>query len=366
MPGARLNLACRSVLCYVTSMEVVIMKTEVITLDKARNVTLTAYLQEAGVEFGNILKRPAVLVLPGGGYQFCSNREADPVATKYLAAGYQAFILRYSVREHAVWPNPLEDYEQAMKLIRSEAAQWNLYKDKVAVIGFSAGGHLAAAAATMAKERPNAAILGYAVAGEDVKGCSPTAPDTICAVDKNTCPCFLFSTRTDGVVHILNSIEFIKALAEHDIAFESHIYAYGSHGCSTCDSSVLSPDTVICSRTQNWVPDSIGWLRDVLGDFGANGMEPPVCKAHVNSNHEPFLSVDCTFGRIMGNAVAKAILDELMSKIREAGDVPEEIGKEDLSSAIKRLPMREVLSFLRIDDKMISMLDAQLRKIPNN
>ena len=170
------------------------MFTETIQLNEERNVTLTAYIQDAGGEFDYVVKRPAILVIPGGGYQFCSAREADPVALAYMKAGYQAFVLRYSVAENGIWPNPLEDYEQAMDMIRSNAEKWMLYEDKVAVIGFSAGGHLAAAAATMSKNRPNAAILGYAVAGADVKSCNPTAPDTVGAVDKNTCPCFLFST----------------------------------------------------------------------------------------------------------------------------------------------------------------------------
>ena len=127
------------------------MKTEIITLSEERNVTLTAYTQNVKGEFRNISKRPAILILPGGGYQYCSDREADPVAMPYLKAGYQVFILRYSVKEHAVWPNPLNDYEQAMELIRSNHEKWGLYQDKVAVLGFSAGGHLASSAATMAK-----------------------------------------------------------------------------------------------------------------------------------------------------------------------------------------------------------------------
>jgi len=120
------------------------MKKDKIILNAERNVSLTAYLHAVGGEFGNIPKRPAILVLPGGGYAMCSDREADPVALAYLQAGYQAFVLRYSVGKDAAWPNPLDDYEQAMKLIRSKAEEWNLYPDKVAVIGFSAGGHLAA------------------------------------------------------------------------------------------------------------------------------------------------------------------------------------------------------------------------------
>ena len=115
------------------------MEKEVIVLNEARKVTLTAYLQDVEGEFGNIPKRPGILVLPGGGYQMCSDREADPVAFPYLKAGYQVFVLRYSVKKDAVWPQPLEDYDAAMDLIRSRAQEWKLYPDKIAVIGFSAG-----------------------------------------------------------------------------------------------------------------------------------------------------------------------------------------------------------------------------------
>ena len=124
------------------------------------------------------------------------------MALSYLKAGFQAFILRYSVGEDAVWPNPLDDYEQAMGLIRERAEEWNLYQDKIAVVGFSAGGHLAAAAAVMGVNRPNAAVLGYAVTGTDVRACCRTAPDTVSAVDGSTPPCFLFSSRTDNVVRL--------------------------------------------------------------------------------------------------------------------------------------------------------------------
>ncbi|WP_049783368.1 alpha/beta hydrolase fold domain-containing protein [Mahella australiensis] len=84
------------------------------------------------------------------------------MAFEYLRAGYHAFVLRYSIKENAVWPNPLNDYEQAIELIRSRAEEWHIYEDKIAVLRFSAGGHLALAAATMSKNRPNAALLGYA------------------------------------------------------------------------------------------------------------------------------------------------------------------------------------------------------------
>ncbi|MCL2865604.1 MAG: alpha/beta hydrolase [Lachnospiraceae bacterium] len=333
------------------------MRSEIITLNKSRNVTLTIYLQSVGGEFSYVPKRPAILILPGGGYQFCSDREADPVAMPYLKAGYQVFILRYSVQAHNQWPNPLEDYEQAMCLIRAKAKEWNVYEDKVAVIGFSAGGHLAAAAATMAENKPNAAILGYGVMGKDVKGCNASAPDTVDAVDQYTCPCFIFSTRDDGLVHIDNSLDFMKALSKYQIAFESHIYAFGPHGFSTCDASVQNHNNRdICSRIPNWVEDSIGWLQDMFGGFGEGKLNEAVCKPHVTDNYKAFLSVDCTIGHLLMNAAARAILTYLREQSQGSGTV------DDM---VQNMTLREAMHWQGVKEEIIVGVNEQLGRIEN-
>lgn len=350
------------------------MVTEKITLNVQRNVTLTAYLQDVGGEFPNISKRPAILVLPGGGYSMCSDREADPVALTYLQAGYQAFVLRYSVGEHAVWPNPLNDYEQAMELIRGQAEQWNLYPDKVAVIGFSAGGHLAGAAAAMAKNKPNAAILGYpAVEAETICQCEATAPDVVAAVDSATCPCFVFATRTDNVVPISNTLRFTAALAEYGIGFESHIYAYGPHGFSTGNSSVMAPGADLCSRAGNWVADSIGWLKEILGDFGAGAMTEPKCRKRVNDDFEAFLSVDCTMAHLMENAQARAILMPMMEAAQKTmaekyGDQMTKMSEKSGNAAAglgAKMTLRSALAYGSVPEQMVEQLNAELKKIPN-
>lgn len=326
------------------------MKKESIVLHEERNVTLTAYTMPVGGKFSYIAARPAILILPGGGYQYCSEREADPVAFAYLKAGYQTFILNYSVGKDSVWPNPLEDVEGALELIRTKE-DWNVYPDKVAVIGFSAGGHLAAAAATMAKNRPNAAILGYAVAGGDVVGCNPTAPDTTKAVDKHTPPCFVFATCSDDVVPVQNSIDFCRALADAKISFESHIYAYGPHGFSTCDSSIHDRNTPVCSRVPNWVGDSIGFLRDVLGDFGEDCMTEPACPHYTSADNDPTLGVDCSVGLLLQNERARAVLGPLTQQLK--GDL------------IKKMTLRGILGFAKFPAAEINRIDGELRKIPN-
>lgn len=341
------------------------MQKEVITLSEERNVTLTAYLEEVGGEFHNIEKRPAMLILPGGGYYFCSDREADPVAFPYLKAGYQVFILRYSIGKDAEWPRPLEDYNEAMELIVSRAEEWRLYPDRIAVIGFSAGGHLAGAAATMGRIRPAAAVLGYAVLNDDVKGCNASAPSLIGEVDDKTPPCFLFASRTDSVVPISSSLEFMTALNERGISFESHIYAYGPHGFSTCDSSVQAKETSMCSRIPHWVEDSIHWLKDVLGDFGPEGMEEPVCKAHVNGDSDAFLSADCTMKKLMGNPQARALLEPLLRAVARSQQGKEGDGPVEIPDIVRDLKLRDALDFARAPKEQVDALDAQLKKLPN-
>ena len=312
--------------------------------------------QPVNGKFRHITRRPAILILPGGAYAYCSDREADPVAFPYLQAGFQTFILRYSVGTDAVWPNPLEDVEQAMELIRTRE-DWNVAEDRVAVIGFSAGGHLAAAAATMARNRPNAAIIGYGVVGHNVVGCNPTAPDTVKAVDGKTCPCFLFASRTDTVVPIQNSLDFMTALAAANVSIESHIYAFGPHGFSTCDSAVRDPNRPFCDRTPHWVGDSIGWLRDMFGDFSDGDFAPPRCGSHFTDDNEPHLSVDCTLGHLMGNETALRILEPLFRKAREMGFTA--------MDQIQHVPCRTLLEIAGLPAEKIEQINRMLRQIPN-
>ena len=333
------------------------MTQETIALNQERNVTLTAYTQEVGGAFWHVARRPGILILPGGGYQYCSPREAEPVAFAYLKAGYQVFILRYSVREHAVWPNPLDDYEQAMELIRSKADEWNLYPEKIAVIGFSAGGHLAAAAATMSRNRPNAAILGYAVTGGGVNAYNEAAPDTVSRVDRETCPCFIFSTCNDELVPVHNSVSFISALARAGVSFESHIYNYGPHGISTGDPSVEERGGQISSRAPNWLSDSIGWLGDMFGEFGIGGMTEPKCKPLVGCDHEPYLSTGCTIGLLLSNPESRVLLQELTQRVEK---------KEVSLEAVRKLTLRGLYGFLKVPQETMEKLDSALRKIKNS
>ena len=330
------------------------METEYIVLSEERNVSLTAYIQPAGGEFGGLSERPAVLIIPGGGYHFCSDREADPVAFPYLKAGYQAFILRYSLNEQAEWPRPLEDYEEAMAMILARAGEWHVVPDRIAVIGFSAGGHLAACAATMAAHRPDAAILGYPVIdGDCARDYLPSAPDVPSAVDGRTCPCFVFATRTDNLVPVANAVHMIDALCANGIAFESHIYANGPHGLSTGDSSLNH--LPFSSRYPAWVQDSIAWLEDVLGGIRSSGLTDPRFGPKINGNREKTLNLDCTIAYLAEHPEGKKILEEITGG-RQAAP----------SAAAAVITLRDSLAYMGFDAEKTKAVEERLHAIENN
>lgn len=332
------------------------MKTETFVLNEQRNVTLTAYLQGTGGEFGGLTERPAMLVIPGGGYHFCSNREADPVAFAYLKAGYHAFVLRYSLNEHAVWPHPLEDYEQAMALILDHAGEWHVAADRIAVVGFSAGGHLAACAATMAKRRPAAAILGYPVIdGDCVHDYLPSAPDVPSAVSPSASPCFIFATRTDNLVPVENAMHMADALCRQDVAFECHIYGNGPHGLSTGDASINHMP--FSGRYADWVKDSLAWLEDVMGGMGPQGLSAPRFGSRINGDHEAALSVDCTLAHLKKFPEARQALEELLP------------GKDVFASAppaaLRAITLRDGLAYAGVTPELLDQIDARLGTMEN-
>ncbi len=127
--------------------------------------TLTLYLRESVEAMPHFRQRPLVLVVPGGGYNHVSPREGDPVALQFAAAGYHTAVLHYAVGESARDALPMRQLAQAIGLVRRHAEQWNILPDKIALCGFSAGGHLALSGAVwdipgMADQpRPNALLL---------------------------------------------------------------------------------------------------------------------------------------------------------------------------------------------------------------
>lgn len=251
------------------------------------DATVTAWLQTSG-ESSEMDERmiPAIVICPGGAYKFLSDREAEPVAKEYYKAGYHIFILRYSVGKTATDFKPLSQLAYTVAYIRAQAENWKVDKNKIAVCGFSAGGHLAASLGTMFNKRiflnqwektweirPNAMVLGYPVISSDeyvqadsIENVSGAKMGTEAFlkfgleqyVDAETPPAFIWHTAEDNVVMVENSLHFAEALSAANVSFELHILPKGGHGMSVCTKEVGTED----AYNGRWVEWSIQWLNN--------------------------------------------------------------------------------------------------------
>ena len=141
------------------------------------NANLSVYIGDNSPEIDMERKHPLVLVCPGGAYAMTSDREAEPIALQFLAAGIHAAVLRYTVAPNGHFPTQLFEVARAIELIRAHAEEWHCDTDRIIILGFSAGGHLCASYSTLWNRefmtaslgvdaetiRPNGAILCYPV-----------------------------------------------------------------------------------------------------------------------------------------------------------------------------------------------------------
>lgn len=246
--------------------------------------TLEGYILDCEIALGQEKQRPAVLVCPGGGYLYCSPREGEPVALSYAARGFHAFILRYSTGKNAAGFSPLEEVSWAIGCIRKHAGEWNIHPEKIAVCGFSAGGHLALAAGLLAEQKPNAMILGYpatccpnipgadfmlkllegreAVTDEDAK-----KYDLPSQVTETAPPMFLVATGEDALTRFC-AIPLMNAYSDLGLKFEFHLFQHGPHGYSLGNEVSADGSTqVLNSAFAQWQELSVQWLHKIFGEL---------------------------------------------------------------------------------------------------
>ena len=246
---------------------------------------LIGYLRDRTVEMPAFNTRPAILILPGGGYAWCSRREADPVAMQFLQAGYNVFTLYYTCRSDETVPalrwQPLIDAAGAILHIRCNAEQFGTDPAKIAICGFSAGGHLALSAAVLnipgetAQQRPNAVILGYPVvtAGEfahrgsfvQLAGSEDAAAQQVFTLEdqvtSDTPPVFVWHTMEDKTVPVENTLLLLAALRRAGVPCEAHLFEKGAHGTSISTAEVDAADP----HRAHWVALCLEWLGETFG-----------------------------------------------------------------------------------------------------
>ncbi|ANI88389.1 hypothetical protein A9P82_03180 [Arachidicoccus ginsenosidimutans] len=229
----------------------------IIRISKVSVPTITVFHPDK-----NIDQHTAIIICPGGGYTILAfNWEGTSIAETLVKWGITAIVLKYRLPSDDIMTDktigPLQDAERAIQLVRMNAKKWNIDSSKIGIMGFSAGGNLAANLSTLYNDmvidnpqhislRPDFSVLGYPVISMDKKITHMGSHDALLGknssiileqkfsnelnVTENTPPAFLFLANDDNVVNPLNSIDYYEALLKNHVPAELHIYQNGGHG----------------------------------------------------------------------------------------------------------------------------------------
>jgi len=259
---------------------------------KGTDPTLVTYLLECSESLNQGKIRPAVLICPGGAYEYTSRREAEPVALRMNAMGFHAFVLHYSCAP-ATFPTPQLQAAEAIRLIREHAKEWKIDSDKIIIAGFSAGGHLAASIGTFWNQeflyqtletepeqiKPNGMILAYPVITSGTFAHRRSFENLLGdryeellekvslekQVTKDTPKTFIWHTFEDNSVPAENTLLFVNALRKCNINTEAHLYPRGTHGISLANEETqsLEGNNTIIPEAQNWINMAGRWIQNL-------------------------------------------------------------------------------------------------------
>lgn len=233
--------------------------------------------------------RPAVIVVPGGGYGMVSKREGEPIASFFLARGYQVFVLTYLCQpQGARYPEQFLELAAAVDYVKKHAKECRVDPEEVFAVGFSAGGHLTATLATLHGEaaqlmgadldcKPAAVGLSYPVISPE--GHRPSLENLLCGYDgeekaalmqkltldlrvnADTVPSFIWTTAEDRAVDPKDSLRFATALQKAGVPFELHVYPKAGHGISTADFEVNGDRSPYMRRNARWMQNCDEFFR---------------------------------------------------------------------------------------------------------
>lgn len=272
---------------------------------------METYILNNSKEYNVGKKRPLVVVCPGGGYAFTSDREAEPIALKFNGEGLHSVVMWYTTGDvNKNTPKyALIELAKAMKYIKEKADEWLVDKEKIILCGFSAGGHLAGNLAVnvanedLAKEanvsledlKHAASILCYpAMEGVKIEPGvigfgdgyfplrysqnerffgidDPTEEEVesfslVKKVNKNVPPTFMWHTFEDVLVSVNGTINYARKLSECEIPFELHIFEKGEHGLALCDRTTARKESHYNNHVIHWFTLCMEWLEPYIGD----------------------------------------------------------------------------------------------------
>jgi acetyl esterase/lipase len=242
--------------------------------------------------------RDAMLVIPGGGYsQVCTGREGEPIAFAFLALGYNCFVLNYRVN-NVPYPAQLTDASRAMIHIRENAEKYNINKNRVFAVGFSAGGHLAGSLGILHADksvldtlgisegdnRPDGVIMCYPVVSallpthepsfEHLTGGTPFAdiPEKTkralsleVNVDKSSSPAFIWHTALDALVPTNGSLALAQSYVDMGLPVMMKLYPYGPHGLALSNRFTAEGNPAQCQPiAERWIREADEWLKTLV------------------------------------------------------------------------------------------------------
>ncbi len=324
------------------------MNQEKVILQKDRAVELIPHVVTGE-------RKLSFLVVPGGAYRTCDPKESEPVVKTLNQLGYNAFVLRYSVGKHYQWPCPLEDFDSAMDYLIRHADQYAVDPDKIVAMGFSAGGHVVSCAASVAKHKPFAAVLGYALTSKETLAfCAPDAPDACDLVNDDTCPCFVITGRNDWIVPVCNTTQLLEKFQEHFIDYEAHVYGYAQHGFSVGEAAG-AVGREFCPRINNWVSDCMQWLEELENGTYVSIRE----SAQYMDLHAETFSTKNSCKVLFENA-------EVTSTIRRHFPIPYGlylVAKQKVGGFMETVSLRDLYALIHLKEETVKKMDQALEKI---
>jgi acetyl esterase/lipase len=285
---------------------------QIIKLSDTTQAFMTTYILEDGEYGRKALKRPAVVICPGGGYTMVSKNEGEPVALFFNRHGYNAFVIEYSVKINHPFPTALCELAKAMSIVNENKEEW-LIQDGISVAGFSAGGNLALSLGIYAKQpiitsdiglsyeqvKPERIILGYPavtlhpkqednklsqeliklmgmglmpdfrgptireilIGRENISDLEAESLNLLQYLHKDLPPVFIWGSNKDSIIPATDLTTLASRLYDYGIPCELHMFGNGPHGVSLCDTSVMDEEEIKGLSMNYWTTLCLKWLE---------------------------------------------------------------------------------------------------------